>query len=77
MVMELTELRLNPPESADPGAFIPREAAGPSLMSRIPGEIVRRAAKTSASVTVIALAAGVRCPCAPLALILGAGGLRG
>ena len=43
-------------------------------MSQIPGDIVRRAAKTSASVTVIALAAGVRCPCAPLALILGAGG---
>jgi len=26
MVMELTELRLNPPEPADPGAFTPREA---------------------------------------------------
>ena len=60
MVLELTELRLNPPESADPGAFTPREAAGPSLMSRIPGEILRRAAKISASVMVTALAAGLR-----------------
>jgi hypothetical protein len=74
MVMELTELRLNPPESANPGAFTPRGAAGPSLMSRIPGEIVRRAARTSTSVTLTALAAGVRCLSAPLTLISGTGG---
>ena len=72
-VMELTELRLNPPESADTGAFIPREAAGPGLMSRISAEIWRQAAKTSASVTVTALAAGVRYLSAPLTLISGAG----
>src|SRR5260370_6637596 len=48
MVMELTELRLNPPEAADPGAFTPQEAGGPSLMSRIPGEILRRAGKAAA-----------------------------
>jgi hypothetical protein len=69
MVMELTELRLNPPESADPAAFTPREAAGPGLMSRIPAQILRQAAKTSASVTATALAAGVRCLSAPLTLI--------
>ena len=80
MVMELTELRLNPPESADPGAFTPREAAGPSPMGRIPEEILRQAATTSASVTVTALAAGlrlaarVRCLSAPLTLIFGTGG---
>ena len=74
MVMELTELRLNPPESADPAAFTPRQAAGPGLMSRIPEEIVRRAATISASVTLTALAAGVRCLSAPLALIPGTGG---
>jgi hypothetical protein len=43
-------------------------------MSRISGEIVRRAAKMSASATLTALAAGVRCVSAPLALISGAGG---
>jgi hypothetical protein len=74
MVMELTELRLNPPESADPGAFTPREAAGRGLMSRIPGEIARRTARTSASVTLTALAAGVRCLSAPLTLVSGTGG---
>ena len=74
MVMELTELRLNPPESANPGAFTPREAAGPSLMSRMPGKIVRRAARTSTSATLTALAAGVRCLSAPLTLIFGTGG---
>jgi hypothetical protein len=80
MVMELTELRLNPPEPADPGAFTPREAAGPSLMSRIPWEILRRAAKISASVilTVLAaglrLAAGVRHLPAPRTRISGTGG---
>jgi hypothetical protein len=60
MVMELTELRLNPPEPAGLGAFTPREAAGPGLMSRIPWAILRRAAKTSASVILTALAAGLR-----------------
>src|SRR5260370_23929573 len=60
MVMVLTELRLNPPESADPGAFTPREAAGPSLMSRIPGEILRRGAKTAAGVMGTPLATGLR-----------------
>src|SRR5260370_1159698 len=80
MVMDLTELRLNPPESADPGAFTPREAAGPSLISRIPGEILRRAAKISASVMVTALAAGLRLAAgvrrlsAPRTLISGTGG---
>jgi len=74
MVMELTELRVNPPESADPAAFTPREAAGPGLMSRIPAQIVRQAAKTSASVTATALAAGLRCLSAPLRLIAGTGG---
>ena len=44
MVMELTELRLNPAESADPGAFTPRESAGPGLMSRTLRDRVRRAA---------------------------------
>ena len=34
MVMELTELRLNPPESADPGAFTPREAADATAARR-------------------------------------------
>lgn len=80
MVMELTELRLNPPESADPGAFTPREAASPGLMSRIAGEILRQAAKTSTSVTVTALAAGLRLAAgvrwlsAPLTGISGTGG---
>jgi hypothetical protein len=74
MVMELTELRLNPPESADPAAFTPREAAGPGLMGRIPAQIVRQAAKTSASVTATALAAGVRCLSGPLRLNSGTGG---
>ena len=80
MVMELTELRLNPPESADPGAFAPRETAGPSLMSRLPGKILRRAAKTSASATVTALAAGLRLAAggrrlsAPLTMTSGSGG---
>lgn len=74
MVMELTELRLNPPESADPAAFTPRQAAGPSLMSRVPEAILRRAAKTSASVTLTALAAGVRCLSAPLTLLSSTGG---
>lgn len=60
MVMELTELRLDPPEPAGPGAFTPREAAGPGLMSRIPWAILRRAAKISASVILTALAAGLR-----------------
>src|SRR6266567_4003033 len=74
MVMELTELRLNPPESADPGAFTPRLAAGPSLISRIPWEILRRAAKISASVILTALAAGVRRLSAPRTRISGTGG---
>src|SRR5262249_6013103 len=74
MVVKLTELRVNPPESADPAAFTPREAAGPGLMSRIPAQIVRQAAKTSTSVTATALAAGLRCLSAPLRLIAGPGG---
>jgi hypothetical protein len=43
-------------------------------MSRIPEKIVRRAATISATVTLTALAAGVRCLSAPLAPILGTGG---
>jgi len=80
MVMELTGLRLDPPESAGPGAFTPRAAAGPSLTSRIPGEILRRAAKLSVSVMVTALAAGLRLAAgvrrlsAPRTRISGAGG---
>src|SRR5260370_4220214 len=60
MVMELTELRLNPPEAADPGAFTPQEAGGPSLVSRIPGELLRRAARTSPRVILPAPPAGLR-----------------
>jgi len=60
MVMELTELRLDPPGPADPGAFTPRESAGPGLMSRAAWAILRRAAQTSASVILTVLAAGLR-----------------
>jgi hypothetical protein len=60
MVMELTELRLNPPEPAGPGARTHGEAAAPGLMSRIPWAILRWAAKTSASIILTALAAGLR-----------------
>jgi hypothetical protein len=74
MIMELTELRLNPPEPEGPGAFTPRQAAGPGLMSRIPGAILRRAAKISASVMVTALAAGIRRPRALRTRVSGTGG---
>jgi hypothetical protein len=80
MVMELTELRLDPPEPAGPGAFTPRKTAGPGLMSRIPGAILRRAARISASVILTALAAGLRLAAgmrrlsAPRTPVCGAGG---